>query len=292
MIKSMTGYGRSEVEQNGRKVTLEISSVNHRYCDLNIRMPRSFAQLEDKIREIIKKRVSRGKIDVSIYITSQTDDDLEVIINEPVCHKSIQGLKYIAEKYELKDDLALSHILSIGDAFSIHKKAGDLDAIMDIIEIALNEALDSLIEMRIKEGDMLRQDILKKLSLLNEIILEIEKRSYLVVDEYKKKLEARLKLLLPDVSIDPSRIAQEVVIYADKCAIDEELTRLKSHTSQLITISESKEPSGRKLDFLMQEMNREANTIGSKANDSMITNYVVELKTEIEKIREQVQNIE
>jgi uncharacterized protein (TIGR00255 family) len=292
MIKSMTGYGRSEVEQNGRKVTLEISSVNHRYCDLNIRMPRSFTQLEDKIREIIKKRVSRGKIDVSIYITSQTDDDLEVIINEPVCHKSIQGLRYIAEKFKLKDDLALSHILSIGDAFSIHKKAGDLDAIMDIIETALNEALDSLIEMRIKEGNMLREDILNKLSLLNEIVLEIEKRSYLVVDEYKKKLEARLKLLLPDVSIDPSRIAQEVVIYADKCAIDEELTRLKSHISQIITISESKEPSGRKLDFLMQEMNREANTIGSKANDSMITNYVVELKTEIEKIREQVQNIE
>lgn len=292
MIKSMTGYGRSEVEQNGRKVTLEISSVNHRYCDLNIRMPRSFTQLEDKIREIIKKRVSRGKIDVSIYIISQTDDDLEVIINEPVCHKSIQGLRYIAEKFKLKDDLALSHILSIGDAFSIHKKAGDLDAIMDIIETALNEALDSLIEMRIKEGNMLREDILNKLSLLNEIVLEIEKRSYLVVDEYKKKLEARLKLLLPDVSIDPSRIAQEVVIYADKCAIDEELTRLKSHISQIITISESKEPSGRKLDFLMQEMNREANTIGSKANDSMITNYVVELKTEIEKIREQVQNIE
>lgn len=292
MIKSMTGYGRSEVEQNGRKVTLEISSVNHRYCDLNIRMPRSFTQLEDKIREIIKKRVSRGKIDVSIYITSQTDDDLEVIINEPVCHKSIQGLRYIAEKFKLKDDLALSHILSIGDAFSIHKKAGDLDAIMDIIETALNEALDSLIEMRIKEGNMLREDILNKLSLLNEIVLEIEKRSYLVVGEYKKKLEARLKLLLPDVSIDPSRIAQEVVIYADKCAIDEELTRLKSHISQIITISESKEPSGRKLDFLMQEMNREANTIGSKANDSMITNYVVELKTEIEKIREQVQNIE
>lgn len=292
MIKSMTGYGRSEVEQNGRKVTLEISSVNHRYCDLNIRMPRSFTQLEDKIREIIKKRVSRGKIDVSIYITSQTDDDLEVIINEPVCHKSIQGLRYIAEKFKLKDDLALSHILSIGDAFSIHKKAGDLDAIMDIIETALNEALDSLIEMRIKEGNMLREDILNKLSLLNEIVLEIEKRSCLVVDEYKKKLEARLKLLLPDVSIDPSRIAQEVVIYADKCAIDEELTRLKSHISQIITISESKEPSGRKLDFLMQEMNREANTIGSKANDSMITNYVVELKTEIEKIREQVQNIE
>lgn len=292
MIKSMTGYGRSEVEQNGRKVTLEISSVNHRYCDLNIRMPRSFTQLEDKIREIIKKRVSRGKIDVSIYIISQTDDDLEVIINEPVCHKSIQGLRYIAEKFKLKDDLALSHILSIGDAFSIHKKAGDLDAIMDIIETALNEALDSLIEMRIKEGNMLREDILNKLSLLNEIVLEIEKRSCLVVDEYKKKLEARLKLLLPDVSIDPSRIAQEVVIYADKCAIDEELTRLKSHISQIITISESKEPSGRKLDFLMQEMNREANTIGSKANDSMITNYVVELKTEIEKIREQVQNIE
>ncbi len=292
MIKSMTGYGRCEIEQDGRKVTVEISSVNHRYCDLNIRMPRSFVKLEEKIREIIKKRVSRGKLDVSIYIISQTEDDLEVIINEPVCQKSIQGLRYLAEKFNLKDDLALSHILSIGDAFAIHKKAGDLDTVMDIIEKALNEALDSLVEMRIKEGTMLKEDILKKLSLLNEMIAQIEKRSYLVVDEYKKKLEARLKLLLSDVSVEPSRIAQEVVIYADKCAIDEELTRLKSHTTQFIAISESKEPSGRKLDFLMQEMNREANTIGSKANDSIITNYVVEIKTEIEKIREQVQNIE
>ncbi len=288
----MTGYGRSEIEQNGRKVTVEISSVNHRYCDLNIRMPRTFTQLEEKIREIIKQRVARGKLDVSIYIMSQTDEDLEVIINEPVCKKSIEGLRYLADKFQLKDDLALSHILSINDVFAVHKKASDLDVVMEIIEMALNEALDSLIEMRVKEGNMLRQDILKKLTALNEIIAEIEKRSHLVVDEYRKRLEARLKLLLPDVSVDPSRIAQEVVIYADKCAIDEELTRLKSHIAQVITISDSKEPAGRKLDFLMQEMNREANTIGSKANDSLITNCVVELKTEIEKIREQVQNIE
>lgn len=292
MIYSMTGYGRCELEENQRKVTVEISAVNHRYLDINLRMPRLLAYFEEDIRKIIKKNVSRGKLEVSIYCHSTAEEDIEIMINENVCKGYIEGFAKIAENFHIENDMKLSHLMGIGELLTIQKKSGDNDEVKEVLEKALKSALEAFLEMRLKEGEALKTDILHKTQALMNLIEDISTRSDLIVDEYRKKLETRIAVLLENVPVDPNRVATEVVLFADKCAVDEELTRLKSHITQLITILEEKQPVGRKLDFLMQEINREANTIGSKANDYTITKYVVSLKTEVEKIREQVQNIE
>ena len=293
MIYSMTGYGKYEIEEHARKITVEISAVNHRYLDLNIRMPRMLMHLEDRVRSIIKEEVARGKLEVSIMCHSSAKEDLEVNINEALGQAYLEGVRSLGSKFSLEDDLKLSHLIGVSDLVTIQKQAGNLEAVGEIIEKALREALKAFLDMRGKEGQTLKEDILSKNTGLRKLLQEVNNRSPFVVENYRERLNNRLDQLLGDgMNIDESRLAMEVAILADKSAIDEEITRLGSHFNQLEEILQAGGPVGRKLDFLMQEMNREANTIGSKANDYEITKVVVSLKTEIEKIREQVQNLE
>ena len=293
MIYSMTGYGKYEIEENARKITVEISAVNHRYLDLNIRMPRMLMHLEDRVRSIIKEEVARGKLEVSIMCHSSAKEDLEVNVNEALGQAYLEGVRSLGTKFSLEDDLKLSHLMEVSDLVTIQKQTGNLEAVGETIEKTLREALKAFLEMRGKEGQTLKEDILSKNTGLRKLLQEVNNRSPFVVDNYRERLKNRLDQLLGDgMNIDESRLAMEVAILADKSAIDEEITRLGSHFNQLEEILQEGGPVGRKLDFLMQEMNREANTIGSKANDYEITKVVVSLKTEIEKIREQVQNLE
>lgn len=293
MIYSMTGYGRCEIEENARKVSVEISAVNHRYLDLNIRMPRMLMHLEENVRNTIKNKVARGKVEISIICHSTAKEDLEVTVNEALAQAYLEGVRHLGETFQLEDDLKLSHLLAVNDLVNIQKQAGNLETVSGTIEKALEGALETFLEMRSKEGTALCQDILGKNEGLRVLLDEINQRSPLVVAHYSQRLQSRLQQLLGDgTNIDESRLAMEVAVFADKCSIDEEVTRLSSHFEQLESILREGGIVGRKLDFLMQEMNREANTIGSKANDYEITKVVVALKTEIEKIREQVQNLE
>lgn len=292
MIKSMTGYGRCEIEEKERKVNVEMSTVNHRYCDLSIRMPKALAHLEDDVRKLIKQVIARGKVEVSIYMTSLSADDVEVIVNEAACSAYVEALRTIGAKLGLKDNIGMAEVMRLSDAITIQKKQADLEMIWPMIEKALNEALTQLVTMREKEGIMLKSDLLDKAENMLRLVKELEGLSVEVVKSYKVKLEERIGKLLEEVPVDKMRLATEVALFADRAAIDEELTRLKSHVHQLKLILDEEGSIGRKLDFLMQEMNREANTIASKASDYTITAYAVELKSEIEKIREQIQNIE
>ena len=292
MIKSMTGYGRYEIEEKERKVNVEISTVNHRYCDLSIRMPKALTHLEDEIRKCIKQFIARGKVEVSIYITSMSADDVEVVVNEPACTAYIEALRKIGTKLGLNDNIGMAEVMRLNDVITIQKKQADLEVIWPMIDQALRQALTQLVAMREKEGMILKKDLLEKADNMLRLVGELEHLSVEVVNTYKLKLEERISRLLEEIPVDETRLAMEVALFADRVAIDEELTRLKSHGGQLKMILEEESSIGRKLDFLMQEMNREANTIASKAGDYTITSYAVELKSEIEKIREQIQNIE
>ena len=288
----MTGYGRYEIEEKERKVNVEISTVNHRYCDLSIRMPKALTHLEDEIRKCIKQFIARGKVEVSIYITSMSADDVEVVVNEPACTAYIEALRKIGAKLGLNDNIGMAEVMRLNDVITIQKKQADLEVIWPMIDQALRQALTQLVAMREKEGMILKNDLLEKADNMLRLVGELEHLSVEVVNTYKLKLEERISRLLEEIPVDETRLAMEVALFADRAAIDEELTRLKSHVGQLKMILEEESSIGRKLDFLMQEMNREANTIASKAGDYTITSYAVELKSEIEKIREQIQNIE
>lgn len=292
MISSMTGYGRYEIQENERKVLVEISSVNHRYLDLNIRMPRVLMHLEDEIRKILKEKVARGKVEVSLTYQSTSKEDIDIVVNTALAEVYLEGLRKMGSQFGLEDDLKLSALMNVNDLMTFQKKATDEEEVSKIIYKGISGALVNFIQMRMNEGMALKEDILMKSKKLSQMIETIELRSPEVVKGYQQRLENRLGQLLQEAPIDESRIATEIALFADKCAIDEEITRLKSHIKQLEEILTEGGVVGRKLDFLMQEMNREANTIGSKANDYEITTNVVALKTEIEKIREQVQNIE
>lgn len=288
----MTGYGRYEIEEKERKVNVEISTVNHRYCDLSIRMPKALTHLEDEIRKCIKQFIARGKVEASIYITSMSADDVEVVVNEPACTAYIEALRKIGAKLGLNDNIGMAEVMRLNDVITIQKKQADLEVIWPMIDQALRQALTQLVAMREKEGMILKKDLLEKADNMLRLVGELEHLSVEVVNTYKLKLEERISRLLEEIPVDETRLAMEVALFADRAAIDEELTRLKSHVEQLKMILEEESSIGRKLDFLMQEMNREANTIASKAGDYTITSYAVELKSEIEKIREQIQNIE
>lgn len=292
MISSMTGYGRCEVLENERKVMVEISSVNHRYLDLNIKMPKPLMYLEDGLRKKIKEKVARGKVEVMVTYQSASDKDFKVTVNEALGNAYIEGLRQFGRRYGVADDLKLSDLVAIDELITMEKQSPSEEAVAQLLEAAIEGALDQFMAMRQREGSHLAIDLLTKNSLLKEVVSQLEAKSPQVVIHYKERLEARLKELLHAVPVDETRLAMEVALFTDKCAIDEELTRLKSHMTQLEHIIKEGGTCGRKLDFLMQEMNREANTIGSKANDHEITKMVVTLKTEMEKIREQVQNIE
>jgi len=292
MIKSMTGYGRGECIKGERRVVIEISTVNHRYFDANIRMPRSIRFFEEDIRKYVKDHVARGKLDIYIHYYSQAKEDISISINETLCNEYVKAFRKTQQQFDLIDDLSTATLMGLPDIVTVEKNADDKEHIWEVVEKALEDGVIALNKMREKEGKMLKDDLLFKNKNVEEIINQIAKRSPLVVAQYKEKLQQKMTEALADISIDSDRLLTEVAIFSDKASIDEELTRLKSHINQLNSILNEDGVVGRKLDFLIQEINREGNTIGSKANDQFIAKYVVELKSEIEKIREQVQNIE
>ena len=292
MIKSMTGFGRGEVSQDGKEFTVEIKTVNHRYSDVFIKMPRQISFLEDKVRELVGKTVSRGKIDVFVSYYNYSEDSKHVSFDESLAKAYISAVETLRDKYGLTDDITVSLISKYPDILKVEQEEEDEELLWSLLRDATVKALDALVRMREIEGEGLKNVLLERADYIESIIGEINKRAPEVPKDYKLKLSARIKDLLDQQVVDENRLATEVAIFADRCSIDEELVRLASHISQLRDAFTLSVPIGRKLDFLVQEMNREINTIGSKANDLSITKNVVEIKSEIEKIREQIQNIE
>jgi uncharacterized protein (TIGR00255 family) len=287
----MTGFGRGEYVSNDRKMTVEIKSVNHRYCDINIRMPKKISFLENNIRNYIKQRISRGKIDIYISYEDNSEGNECIKLNEDLISQYLKYFEIISEKYGLDNDIKVSHMTRYPDVITLEEQQMDEELLWDIMHHAVEIAVDKLIETRATEGELLKKDIIQKLNTINTLVQNIKERAPYVVEEYKIKLENRINELLKN-SIDESRLAVEVAIFADKCCVDEEIVRLESHIEHMKETLDKNIPIGRKLDFLLQEMNRESNTILSKSNDVTISNNGLELKTEIEKIREQIQNIE
>lgn len=292
MIKSMTGYGRGSIELAGRSYTIEIKSVNHRYCDLNIKMPKSLLPLEDRIRKGIQNKLSRGKIDVFLTQNLFDKKDVAAVFNKSLGDSYYNCLNEVKERYQLKDEISLTLISKFPDVIMTKQEEEDVEELWESLSIPLNEALNLLLQMREKEGLKLKEDILVKCNNIFNMVSIIENNSSEILEEYQKKLLTRLEDLIKDHKIDENRIAMEAAIIADKSSVDEEIVRLKSHIVQLRETMDINEPVGRKLDFIVQEMNRETNTIASKATNLDIINTVLNIKNEIEKVREQIQNIE
>lgn len=292
MLKSMTGYGRCEETVNGRHITVELKSVNHKYFEFSPRVTRGYGFLEDKLKTYVQSRVSRGKIDLYLSIETLEDSDVVVNVNHSLTAGYIAAFREISERYNLPDAVTVNSLSRYSDIFSVHKAPEDEDAIWADVQAVTKKAVDAFIRMREVEGKRLYDDIMSRASVIMEIVGKIEARSPETVREYRERLEAKLREVLQDTTIDEQRILTEAAIFADKVAVAEETVRLRSHFEQLKAFLDSGEPSGRKMDFLVQEMNRETNTIGSKASDSQIAYMVVDIKAEIEKIREQIQNIE
>ncbi|MDK2799893.1 MAG: hypothetical protein PWP27_1416 [Clostridiales bacterium] len=292
MIKSMTGYGRSELRKENKDIVVEIKSVNHRYADFSIRISRYYSFLEDRVREYLQNYISRGKVDIYISIDSYEEDNKLVLLNEGLAASYISAIKQLKDIFNLQDDITVSTIARYSDIFKIEKKEEDQERLWGSVKEALELAIKDFIAMRTREGIRLAQDLSTRGKDIVNIVNEIEVRSPQVVNEYREKIETRVKEFLNNVPVDENRLLTEVAIFADKISIAEEIVRLKSHLTELDVMLNSDQPVGRKLDFLIQEMNREINTIGSKANDLYISKRVVEIKSEIEKLREQIQNIE
>ncbi len=294
MIKSMTGFGRGEFSDGKWNVTVEIRTVNHRYCDIAVRMPRRYSFVEDKVRKTIREKISRGKADVSILVENITESDVTIRLNEPVADQYIENLNRLKNEFRLDGEISLSLIAQMPEVLKQIPDVEDEEEMTRCILTPVLQAAENLEEMRAEEGRKLAQDLLMRADLIRELVSRIEVKADDVPKEYAKRLRDRIaELLEGSVEIPEDRIMVEAAIFADKCNITEELTRLKSHMDQMKTIiTESSGADGKKLDFLVQEMNREANTIGSKANNLEITSLMLQIKAEIEKIREQVQNIE
>ena len=292
MIKSMTGYGNAVGASGDIGLTVEVRSVNNRFLDCSVRMPRMYIFAEDKIKAVVQKYISRGKVDVFVTVDSSKADDVVVSLNEPLAEAYIAAYKQMSEKYGLKNDLTSVSLGRIQDVFTVEKKEIDADAFTADIEAVAAAALSNFNAMREVEGDKLRSDILAKLDNIEALAAKVEERSPQTVAEYRARLEQKMSEVLATADIDKSRIVTEAAIFADKVAVDEELVRLRSHIAQMRDMLTKDGAIGRKLDFLTQELNREANTTGSKCNDVEITRMVVDIKSEIEKIREQIQNIE
>ncbi|HHW47175.1 MAG TPA: YicC family protein [Clostridiaceae bacterium] len=292
MIRSMTGFGRGESQEEGKKFLVEIKTVNHRYFDIFIKIPRQLSFLEDKVREAVAKKLARGKIDIYITFEDSGENSTCVLIDEELAKAYVEAVRLLRDRFGLADDISVSLLAKFPDILKVEKTEDDEEKVWQLLKTALDSALESLVSMREAEGRELCLSLLERASYIESIVKKIEIRSPEVVKEYKQKLEDRIKELLQQNIIDENRIAMEVAIFADRCSIDEEIVRLKSHLVQFRDTLDLDQPVGRKLDFLIQEMNREINTIGSKASDLEITRNVIEIKSEIEKMREQVQNIE
>lgn len=292
MVKSMTGFGREHIVANGREIIVEIRSVNHRYYEFTARTPRSYGYLDEKLKAFLKNGITRGKVEVSVSIYNQEGTDAQIELNEPVASGYLNALRGSAEKLGLEDDLTLNSIIRLPDVFTVVKKTDDEEVIWNEVKAVAQVALDRFVEMRNTEGVKMYDDISSRLDFIEQTVGKIEQQSPNVSESYRDRLYAKIKEVIQDRNIDEQRVLTEVAIFSEKVAIDEETVRLRSHISQFRDLINSNEPVGRKLDFLVQELNREVNTIGSKAQDLSITKMVVDLKSEIEKIREQIQNIE
>lgn len=292
MIKSMTGFGRGHQVLNGRDITVEIRSVNHRYYEFSSRLPRSLGYVEDKLKTLLQGRISRGKVEVSVLINNVEAADEKITINHEIVKEYIDAMRSVKDEFGLVDDLSLSNIMRIPDAFTVVKTETDEEQLWEDIRSTAEEALEHFISMRENEGERMKQDVLSRLAKIEEWVGVVETRSPMVVEDYRKRLYDKMCEVLSSTNIDENRILMEAGIFSEKTAVDEETVRLRSHIAQFRGLLESGEPVGRKLDFLVQEMNRETNTIGSKVQDIEVTRIVVDQKSEIEKIREQIQNIE
>lgn len=292
MIKSMTGFGSAKGTVEGIEVTVELKSVNNRYLDTSVRLPRSFMFAEEAIKSAVQSHISRGKVDVFVSVNTAMTDDMAVVVNEPLLKGYIDAIKHIGEEYELPCDMTAMTVSRFPDVLSVEKRELDADAVAEGIKGIAEQALNDFDSMRLREGEKLRDDVLSKLETINGLVSTIEENAPKTVAEYREKLLQKLNEVLGAAGIDESRIVTEAAIFADKVAVDEETVRLRSHMSQLKTMINGSSPTGRKIDFLIQEFNREANTIGSKCQNADIAHVVVDLKSEIEKIREQIQNIE
>ena len=295
MIKSMTGFGREHIVANGREIIVEIRSVNHRYYEFTSRTPRAYGYLDEKLKSFLKSGISRGKVEASVSIYNQEGTDAEIELNKPVAMGYLNALRSAADDLDLDDDLVLSNIIRLPDVFTVVKKTEDEEVIWNEVKAVAQVALDRFVSMRVTEGEKMYDDISGRLDYIEKTVGEIEEHQPSVSQAYSERLYAKIMETLGQAeldNIDKQRVLTEVAVFADKVAIDEETVRLRSHIAQFRDLINSEEPVGRKLDFLVQEVNREVNTIGSKANDLTITKKVVDLKAEIEKIREQIQNIE
>lgn len=292
MLRSMTGYGRSEEIAGGCHIVFEIRSVNHKFFEFSSRLPRGYQFLEDKLKAYTHSRVSRGKVDVFLQIENLEESNVGVLVNHSLASAYVEALEELKDRYCLPDGVTLSILSRYPDIFSVHKAPEDEDAVWEAVKRAIEPALASFLSMREAEGQRLMDDVLEKAARIEVMVEEVEKSTPETVREYQQRLRQKIEELLGDKQIDEQRLLTEVALFADKVAVDEETVRLKSHLRQFRQLVEVGEPVGRKMDFLVQEMNREANTIGSKSQNSKIAYLVVDMKSEIEKIREQVQNIE
>ena len=292
MTKSMTGYGRCQQIIDGRDILVEIKSVNHRFFEFSARVPRVYGYLESQLKGYLQGKISRGKVEVGVTIVTLEGIDANVEVNHSLVKSYVDALRKVGYEFALRDDLSISSISRFSYIFTVRKNVEDEQVIWNSVRTVLDGALNNFLHMREVEGERMKQDILSKLETIGEKVSFVEQRSPQTVEEYRNRLYTKMQEVLQDTKVDEQRILTEAAIYSEKIAVDEETVRLRSHIKQFESILQSDEPVGRKLDFLVQELNREANTIGSKAQDLEIARVVVDIKSEIEKIREQIQNIE
>ena len=292
MISSMTGYGRAQEVIGNKDITVEIKGINHRFFEFNARVPRTYCYIEERIKSVLQSSISRGKVEVSVAIYNVDTPDSEVAVNVELAKNYLETLRASAAELNIADDLKLSHLLQLNDVFTIHKKADDEEAVLSAVEEVTRKAVNSFVAMRRTEGSKLKEDLLSRIVSIENAGGVIEEKAAQMSDDYRERLFQKLTEILHDKNIDEQRVLTEAAIFAEKVAVDEETVRLRSHISQFRQLLEIPEPVGRKLDFLIQEFNRETNTIGSKVQNVEITKIVVDIKSDIEKIREQIQNIE
>ena len=292
MVKSMTGYGRAVETVNGREFTVEIRSVNNRYLDCTVKLPRSFSFAEEAVKAAVKASVSRGKVDVYISVRSETEADVQVTLNKPVLEGYLAAMHQMVAEYGVKDDISVSVLSRMNDVFVVDKPKADGDQLKADLLSVVDKALAAYDQMRITEGLALENDLRSRAATILQLVAQVEEQNPKTVSDYRKRLEEKMREVLESKTIDESRILTEAAIFADKVAVDEETVRLRSHLEQMDEMLSGNGGIGRKLDFLLQEMNREANTTGSKCTDVKVARIVVDIKAELEKIREQTQNIE
>ena len=292
MLRSMTGYGRGKYEIDSREYIVEIKSVNNRYSDISIKMPKAISFLEENIKKLISSAITRGKVEVFITFNNNSDKCRSISINKDLAKSYIEEMKHLAEEANINSNIEVIDVMKMPDVLNIMLDKDDETLITEELTKCTLEAIGNFIKMREVEGEKIKEDLIKRINSISEKIEKVNSISTGLVEEYIVKLKKRINELLQPNIVDESRLAQEIVIYSDKCSIEEEITRMKSHISQFLNLLDKNNSNGKKIDFLIQEMNRETNTIGSKANCLDITKYVVEVKTELENIREQIQNIE